>query len=235
MEQSQDMHVLANRLADGEPLPYIIGHWEFYGLDFKVSPAVLIPRPETELLVDQAISWLRANPQRRWAADVGTGTGCLAIALAVNISDLRVKAGDISTEALKVARYNTAKHAVEDRLEICQSDLMDGLKPSTQTHFDLICANLPYIPTNSLNQLPISQWEPHQALDGGEDGLDQFRRIFEQIPNKLAPGGLLLLEVEASLGKSVIDMAESIFPRSINHILTDLAGLERIVMVELRP
>ena len=91
--QSQTLHEMANRLVGGEPLPYVIGHWEFYGLDFKVTPAVLIPRPETELLVEQAIKWLRAHPHRRWAADVGTGSGCLAISLAVNVADLNVVAG----------------------------------------------------------------------------------------------------------------------------------------------
>ena len=233
--QSQTLHEMGYRLAGGEPLPYVIGHWEFYGLDFKVTPAVLIPRPETEMLVEQAINWLRANPHRRWAADVGTGSGCLAISVAVNVADLQVVAGDISPKALEVARYNATKHGVESRLDITQNDLLDGLQPSTEERFDLICANLPYIPRSTLQKLAISQWEPSLALDGGEDGLDFFRRLLEQAPGKLAPGGLLLLEVEASLGISVRNLAQKAFPRSINHLLTDLAGLDRIVMVELRP
>lgn len=234
-EQFQKLNDLANRVANGEPLPYVLGYWEFYGLEFKVTPDVLIPRPETELLVEQAINWLRANPQRRWAADIGTGSGCLAISLAVNVTDLQVIAGDISPEALEVARYNAKKHNVKARLDIIQADLLNGLRPPTQERFDIICANLPYIPSGTLQKLDVSHWEPHQALDGGEDGLDFFHRLLEQVPGKLAPDGLLLLEIEASLGKSVRKLAKKAFPHSINQLLTDLAGLDRIVMVELRP
>ena len=234
-EQSQELHGLVNRLAEGEPLPYVLGRWEFYGLEFKVTPDVLIPRPETELLVEQAISWLEANPQRRWAADIGTGSGCLAIALAVNVADLLVVAGDFSPEALQVAHDNALKHGVEARLEIKECDLLDGLHPPTQARFDLIFANLPYIPSGTLQKLAVSQWEPLQALDGGEDGLDHIRRLLKQAPDKLAPGGLLLLETESSLGAAVRDLAVRSFPHSINQLLTDMAGHERLVMVELRP
>lgn len=234
-EQSKDLKAFAERLAKGEPLPYILGHWEFYGLEFKVTPDVLIPRPETELIVEQAISWLRANPTRRRAADVGTGSGCLAIALAVNVRDLQVTAGDVSTKALDIARYNAQKHDVEDRLDINECELLENLKPPGQTRFDLICANLPYIPTGNLENLTVSRWEPRLALDGGVDGLDYVRRLLEQAPGKLAPGGLLLLEVEASLGQTVRDLANKSFPNNANRLLTDLAGLDRVLMVELRP
>jgi release factor glutamine methyltransferase len=234
-ELFHNLQKLVNRLAEGEPLPYILGHWEFYGLDFKVTPDVLIPRPETELLVEQAINWLRINPQRRWAADVGTGSGCLAISVAVNIKDLQVVASDVSAEALKVAGYNATKHGVDKQLDFIQCDILTGFLPKSQKPFDLICANLPYIPRDTLQQLAVAQWEPRQALDGGEDGLDYLGRLLEQAPDKLAPGGLLLLEVEASLGKTVKNLASKAFPQSINHLLTDMAGLDRVVMVELRP
>jgi release factor glutamine methyltransferase len=233
-EQYQNLDALAKRVANGVPLPYVLGSWEFYGLDFKVTPDVLIPRPETELLVEQAINWLHANPQRRWAADIGTGSGCLAVSLAVNVTNLQIIAGDISPEALEVARYNAKKHGVATQLDIIQSDLLHDLQPPSQERFDIICANLPYIPSGMLQKLDVSLREPHQALDGGEDGLDFFRRLLKQAPSKLAPGGLLLLEIEASLGASVSDLAKKAFPQSINQLLTDLAGLDRLVMVELR-
>ncbi len=115
---------LTRRLEFGVPLPYIIGHWEFYGLDFTLSPAVLIPRPETELLVEHALHWLVEHPVRRRILDVGTGSGCIAVSLAVNCPDARILASDISLEALLVARQNVLRHGVSDRVQLLQCDLL---------------------------------------------------------------------------------------------------------------
>jgi release factor glutamine methyltransferase len=195
-EQTTALEAALLRLEGGEPLPYVLGKWEFYGLDFALSPAALIPRPETELLVEQALGWLRAHPGRRWAADVGTGSGCIAVALAVNIPDLKILASDLSAEALQLAGDNARRHEVWERLSLVQADLL----PLAGRSFDLICANLPYIPSRKLKGLKVSAHEPLLALDGGPDGLDLIRRLLDRAPESLAPDGLLLLEIEASQG-----------------------------------
>ena len=164
--RSAALEALVARLEVGEPLPYVLGRWEFFGLEFDVTPDVLIPRPETELLVERAIIWLQAHPDRRHAADVGTGSGCIGIALVANVSDLLVMASDISSTAVKMARRNAAKNGVGQRMEFLCCDLFPP-----ETEFDLILANLPYIPTKTLHRLPIYGREPTVAL-GGWAGLD---------------------------------------------------------------
>ncbi len=156
------LETLVVRLESGEPLPYVLGSWEFFGLEFEVTPDVLIPRPETELLVERAIVWLQAHPDRRHAADVGTGSGCIGIALAANVPDLQVMATDISSAAVEMARRNAVKNGVGRRMEFLCCDLFPP-----EVEFDLIVANLPYIPTKTLHKLPIYGREPTMALDGG--------------------------------------------------------------------
>lgn len=226
-------------LAQGTPLPYILGHWEFFGIDFKVTPDVLIPRPETELLVEQALLWLRSRPVTMHsslrAADIGTGAGCIAVALAKNIHDLRVLATDLSMPALRVAKHNAHRHGVLDRVDLVQCDLLpphyDPLP--TETHFDVICANLPYIPTQTLAGLPIFGREPTLALDGGADGLDSIRRLLKVAPEWLAPDGLLLLEIEAGQGVAAISLAYDMFEKATINLRRDLAGRERLVAIRL--
>jgi release factor glutamine methyltransferase len=185
-EQTAELESGLSRLETGVPLPYILQHWEFFGMDFSVGPQVLIPRPETELLVEQALIWLRAHPGRRAALDVGTGSGCVALALAVNIPDLYVLASDISAGALEQARSNLLHYAVQTRVELILADLL----PAVGGPVDLICANLPYISTDELAKLKVGKWEPQLALDGGPDGLSLIRRFLEQAPYSLTPGGL---------------------------------------------
>jgi release factor glutamine methyltransferase len=216
------------RLEHGDPFPYVLGSWEFFGLEFEVTPDVLIPRPETEFLVELAIAWLRKHPALRHAADVGTGSGCIGIALAVNVPDLYVLASDISSEALKMARHNAIKNDVGTRMEFACCDLLPP-----ETEFDLIVANLPYIPTETLHKLPIFGWEPTVALDGGRDGLDLIRRLLTAAPDRLVPGGLLLMEIEASEGPSAISMACDVFAESEIHLHKDLAGRDRILEIQV--
>ncbi len=185
--RAAELEALVARLENGDPLPYVLGRWEFFGLEFEVTPDVLIPRPETELLVERAIAWLQAHPDQRHAADVGTGSGCIGIALAANVPDLQVMASDISAEALKMARRNAMNNGVEPRMEFLCCDLFPP-----EAEFDLIVANLPYIPTKTLHKLPIFGREPTLALDGGTDGLDLIRRLLTAAPDRLVPGGLLL-------------------------------------------
>jgi len=226
--QERALAAVSERLESGEPLPYILGEWEFYGLEFTLDPEVLIPRPETELLVDLGIDWLKEHPGRHSAADIGTGSGCIAVTLATKISDLQVIAADISHRALQVASKNCLRHKVADRVKLLQSDLMDKL----ESRFDLICANLPYIPTATLHNLAVYGREPTLALDGGERGLDLIDRLLIQAPDHLAPGGLLLLEIEASQGEEVVILAQQAFPGGDIYVLPDLAGHDRVLCIQ---
>ncbi|HSB03286.1 MAG TPA: peptide chain release factor N(5)-glutamine methyltransferase [Anaerolineales bacterium] len=221
------------RLEDGEAFPYVLGHWEFFGLEFDVNPDVLIPRPETELLVEKAIAWMQKSPVRRTVADVGTGSGAIAVAIAVNIPDAHVLATDISHPALRVARGNAIKLDVANRVDFLQCDLLPPhINPlSTESHFDLICANLPYIPTETLHNLPVFGREPTLALDGGPDGLDPIRRLLEIGPEWLAPNGMMLLEIEATRGIQALNLACDLFSEAKIHLYQDLTGQDRLLEI----
>jgi release factor glutamine methyltransferase len=225
---SARLETLIARLEKGEPYPYVLGRWEFFGLEFEVTPDVLIPRPETELLVERAITWLKAHPGLRDAADVGTGSGCIGIALAANVPDLHVMASDISSEAIKMAHRNAVNNGLGQRIDFVCCDLFP-----TEVEFDLIVANLPYIPTSTLHKLPIYRREPTMALDGGVDGLELIRRFLSSAPERLIPGGLLLMEIEASEGPGAISLACDIFAEAEIHLHKDLSGRDRILEVQV--
>ncbi len=241
------LKTLVARLERGEPLPYVLGKWEFCGLEFEVTPDVLVPRPETELLVERAISWLRQrlaiNRQARdaksakadWgilrAIDVGTGSGCIAIALAVIVPELQVIATDISPAAVELARRNAARRGVDKHIEFFCCNLFPPL-PNFQS-FSMIVANLPYIPTETLRGLRVYGREPTLALDGGADGLDLIRRLLAEAPHYLAPGGLLLMEIEASQGAKVLSLACDAFSEAKIHLHQDLSGHDRLVEVQV--
>ena len=224
-----------SRLEAGEPLPYVLGHWEFFGLDFEINSNVLIPRPETELLVERAISWLRDSPIRRTIADVGTGSGCIAIAIAKNVPDVKVVATDISLPALEIAHRNVRAHGVVNHIALVQCDLLPPHPYAlpTDMHFDLICANLPYIPTVTLQRLDVHGREPTLALDGGADGLNIVRQLLEIAPQWMAPNGMILLEIEASQGMSAVSLAYDTFDSAEIHLHQDLAGHDRLVEIML--
>ncbi len=219
------------RLESGEPLPYVLGHWEFYGMQFNVSPAVLIPRPETELLVDKALAWLKRHPDRTFTADIGTGSSCIAIALAKNHPGLRIIASDISEQALRVAQTNIHQHGVTNQIHCVRANIF----PPTQEKFDLVCSNLPYIPTETLKRLKVHRWEPRVALHGGLQGLDLLRDFLTMAPQFLSPNGLLLMEIEANQGETVCKLARNSFPAARLELITDLAGLDRVIVVENSP
>ena len=231
---------LVQRLERGEPLPYVLGHWEFFGLDFDLTPDVLIPRPETELLVERVIPWLQSSSQRRSIADIGTGCGCIAVSIATHVPTAHILATDISSAALEVARCNANKHHVENQIEFIECDILphpfsplplgEGLG---MREFDLICANLPYIPTGKLHTLPIFGREPTLALDGGDDGLHLFRRLLSIAPKRLAPGGRMLLEIEATRGPAALSLAYDAFEEAEIHLYQDLAQQDRLLEVQL--
>jgi len=224
-DQEHALRDALTRLEAGQPLAYVLGQWEFYGLDFFVTPDTLIPRPETELLVEQALSWSHTRNKRLRAADIGTGSGCIAISLALDASNAHVMGCDISLTALQVAKANANTHRVSGKVDFVQCDLL----PPVKVQFDLICANLPYIPTEALHSLKVYQREPALALDGGEDGLGQIRRLLNEAETMLAPGGLLLLEIEASSGAAVHSLARQAFPKADVQVLPDLAGRDRLI------
>lgn len=228
-ENASHLDLLLNQRLQGAPLPYLLGSWEFYGRKYIVNPAVLIPRPETELMVNDALSWLNNHLSCRIAADIGTGTGCIAISLACEISDLHITALDSSLTALDVAIQNSIKLGCTDQIQFIQSDLLNRLSAPV----DLIAANLPYIPSDILRQLPVAQHEPLSALDGGPDGLDLIRRLLAEAPDRMNPGGLILLEIEANQGDSVTALAQKVFPQAQVNLIFDFNDLPRLVRVQL--
>jgi release factor glutamine methyltransferase len=228
-EQQAIIQANLTRLKKGEPLPYVLGHWEFYGLDFLVTADTLIPRPETELLIDHALGWLRDHPSRRSGLDIGTGSGCIAISLARHIPDLRIIAVDLSFPALIIARQNALQHGVLDQIDFIQADLV----LASNNRFDLLCANLPYIPSDQLVQLKIYGKEPRLALDGGPSGLDLIRRLIEAVPNLAAAGGLILFEIESSQGEPINNLASSVLPNAEVKVHIDLAKRDRLVSIQL--
>ncbi len=225
------LNLALSQLLNGVPLPYILGHWEFYCLDFIVSPDVLIPRPETELLVETALDWLQQHPRRRRAADIGTGSGCIAVSLAKHCPDLQLTAVDISPTALHIARQNAAAHTVQERIEFIHGSLTQPL----QGQYDLICSNPPYIPSHKLPGLAVSKHEPALALDGGPEGLDAIRALLQDTPRILAPNGLILVEIESGQGETVLSLAHELLPHYPARVLPDLAGLPRLLCIELTP
>src|SRR5574341_1272491 len=230
-----DYEALIARAAVGEPLAYLTGHREFCGLDFLIDARVLVPRPESELLVDLALSprhlvTLSADiPQ---ILDVGTGSGCLAVTLTVRLPSARLTALDVSADALALARLNAGRHSVADRITFLQSNLLSTFHFLLAT-CHLLIANLPYIPTAELQRLPVSKHEPALALDGGPDGLDLIRRLLADAPRVMAPRGRLLLEINDAKGAEAFDLARAAFPSAQIELHKDFAGLDRALAISL--
>lgn len=220
---------LLSRVCCGEPLPYVIGHWEFFGMDLLVSPVGLIPRPETEMLVEAALDWLLAHPFQRWVADVGTGSGCITAVLTRHIPDIKVIALEISPAAISLALENFRRSGITQQVELIQSDLLEGLPHPV----DLLCANLPYIPGEDVDGLTVSHSEPRLALDGGADGLRLIERLLGQMAKQQACRSLALLEIEARQGDAVRALARKYFPLAEVSVLPDLAGKDRVLKIQM--
>ena len=228
-EQLVSLKKEANRLCEGVPLPYILGEWEFFGHRFFVSPDVLIPRPETELMVEKGLEWITKNPEARVILDVGTGSGCIAISIALAFPNHRVIATDKSFLALKVAQKNISLYQLENRVLLIQADLL----PRFHGKIDLVCANLPYIPQDELFSLQVAKQEPLMALDGGEDGLRVYRKLLAQLRGKLNCKALILCECAPSQIHLLDDFAKWIFPGNKSIIYPDLGGQERLFALEV--
>jgi len=227
-KQEETFWHLIKRRLNGEPNAYITGHCGFYGLDFYVDPQVLIPRPESELLVEKAL-YLAQNRTVSTIAEIGTGCGAIAISLALNLPKAKIYATDISAPALKVALFNCQKHEVVNRIYLLQGDMLDPLPQPV----DLIIANLPYV--RELELPHPASFEPQIALNGGSDGLEKIRQLCSQAGNRLRPGGCLLLEIGQGQGKAVTTFLHSLFPLARIEVTPDLSGIDRVVSLILTP
>lgn len=223
---------LIERRANGEPLQYITGHQEFFGLEFEVTPDVLIPRPETELIVEETIRLAEeADLTAPVILDIGTGTGCISVALARELSAARVIAVDISLAALHVAQRNAARH--ERAIEFVASDLLNAF---ADTNFaDFIVSNPPYVAADEMPTLQreVRDWEPHLALTDGHDGLSLYRRLLQDAPARLRSGGFLLCELGYTQSAAVSALASP----SVWHtprLLDDLQGIPRTLVLQKR-
>ena len=226
-EQENTFWGLVKRRLQGEPTAYIIGHREFYGLDFDVDPSVLIPRPETELLVEKTVS-LAKSYSLPVIADIGTGCGAIAISLALKLPRARLCAADISASALKVARANRLKHGVTGRVSLLQGNMLEPLPEPV----DFIVSNLPYVREKEID---AGNFEPVLALNGGADGLESIRRLCYQIGGKLRPGGYLLLEIGQGQKRIISTLLRSLCPLAEIEVTPDLSGIDRVVSAVLAP
>ena len=227
-QEQQYMAMLQRRLV-GEPVAYILGNWEFMGLPYKVSPAVLIPRPDTETLVEAVIEWARRAKCPLQIADLCTGSGCIAISLAHYIQDSEVHASDLSPQALAVAQENAELNGVH--VEFHQGDLWEALPAGRQ--YDVITSNPPYIDWKQLEELErdVIDHEPRMALDGGEDGLIFYRRLAERTAEFLKEDGRAFWEIGYDQGETAAEIAY-MAGLHVVEVRKDLAGHDRVVIVE---
>ncbi len=219
---------LIERRSKGEPLQYLTGEQEFFGLALRVTPEVLIPRPETEILVERAISLASGRREPR-IVDVGTGSGCIAVAVAHEIPDATLCAVDISLSALCVARTNAVRHGVLDRIRFFACNLLEGIR--RQPFFDFVLSNPPYVADSEYNTLPavVRDHEPHPALFAGASGLAMHRRLVPQAAVHLVPGGYLLLEIGLGQADAVTGLIRQ-EGLSLESIHSDLQGIPRCVV-----
>lgn len=227
LEQFQRLVVRRTAL---EPVAYIVGHKAFYGLDLLVTPDVLVPRPETELLVEQALACARSRPASPALriADIGTGSGAIAVALAAHLPQARIYASDASAAALAVAARNLERYGLGGRVQLLHGDLLEPLPEPV----DLLVSNPPYTVLTEIDA-PVRRYEPHLALDGGPDGLSIYRRLLARAPAALRPGSALMLEIGATQAKAVTGYARQAFPEATIRVHQDLAGWDRVVAVML--
>lgn len=218
---------LLRRRSEREPLAYIVGTKEFWSLDFEVTPDVLIPRPETERLVELTVGLLRGSAVAPSICEIGTGSGCIAVALARELETASIVAADISPAAIAVAQRNATRHGVTGRIELVCSDLFGALQGR---RFDVVVSNPPYVAAGEIAKLaPELRCEPELALDGGADGLDIVRRLLGEAAGYLVPGGSLLIEIGAMCGDAVADLARLHSLVDIN-VVADYAGLPRVLV-----
>ncbi|QDU79231.1 Release factor glutamine methyltransferase [Polystyrenella longa] len=223
------MRDLVSRRAKREPVAYLVGYREFYSLKFKVTADVLIPRPDSETLVMEALGLSRDWSQPK-VLDLCTGSGCIAVTFAANHLQAQVTATDISTAALRIAAQNATKHGVADRVRLCEGNLFGALQSSGDSKFNLILSNPPYIRTSELKTLEpdVARYEPHLALDGGEDGLDLVRTLIRDASRFLSPDGHLLVEMDPEQVDATLKFVATETDFKTARFLNDSTGRPRV-------
>ena len=227
-QQEETFWNLVRRRLSGEPTAYITGHCEFYGLDFYVDRRVLIPRPETELLVEKVLRLAQDNTIST-IADIGTGCGAIAVTLALHLPRAVIYATDLSATALEVAALNCRKHGVADRIRLLKGNLLDPVSEPV----DLIIANLPYVRKSYLTQMSTAGFEPSLALDGGVDGLDRIRQLCHQASREFLFGGYLILEIGEGQSQAVASLLRHLFSTAEIAVTPDIGGIDRMVCLSL--
>jgi release factor glutamine methyltransferase len=219
---------LVQRRLAREPIAYITGHKEFWGLEFEVTPAVLIPRPETELIIEEALATMPARDTVRQIIDVGTGSGCLATALAIEFASAHVVATDLSAAALEVAERNCSRHNVTNRVALIETNLLDGISESA----DLIVSNPPYVPDADAPHLQpeVVRYEPSSALLAGDGGLRVIRGLLAAAPDRLAAAGRLIVEFGVGQEPDLHDAARQA-GWTVDRIRRDLQGIPRVAVL----
>jgi len=229
---------LLRRRLNREPLAYITGQQEFWSLGFLVSGDVLVPRPETETLVERALKHLAAinNREAPRILELGTGSGAIAVALASELPQAEIVATEIAPAALQIARRNASRNGVSNAIRFLQGDLFTALDQELEKDFDLILSNPPYIPRGEIAHLEaeVSRWEPRAALDGGVDGLDFYRRIIEEAPGYLRQGGAVAVEIGAAIGSLVLALFRNNPAYGDTGVHQDYSGRDRVVIARTR-
>jgi release factor glutamine methyltransferase len=226
---------LVRRRAEGTPVAYLVGRREFYSLSFQVTPDVLIPRPETEFLLIALLDLAKQHQGELAIADIGTGSGCVAVCAARHLPQSRVTAIDISPAALAVARKNAAEHGVEERIEFIESDLLATLE--AERRFDFIVSNPPYVKTAELERLSrdVKDHEPRLALDGGPSGVAVIERLVPQAGQRLSAGGWLLMEIGPAIDSTVRELITAAGVWELAPTKKDLAGHARVIVARRKP
>lgn len=228
---------LISKRIDRLPVAYIVNRTEFYGMELFVNSRVLIPRPETELLVDEAVKfcnrWFTRHKGQIKIADVGTGSGAIALALAKTIPGSKIYAIDISEDALEIANINAQRHNLNSQIVFSKGDLLQQINDC----LDIVIANLPYIPTYDIRLLAkeVSKYEPFEALNGGENGIAVIEDLVKQLPGKIASDGAFLLEIGMNQEEYVQSVIMDYFPGSSINLVKDLTGINRVVAVQIQP
>jgi release factor glutamine methyltransferase len=222
---------LVERRKRREPLAYIVGSREFYGIEIACSPAALIPRPETEMLVHLALDEIERRGGVVRVCDVGTGSGAIAVAVAVHAPRARITATDASADALTLAHENARRHGIDGRIEFVRTDLLHGAG-----RFDVIVTNLPYVSDSEWSELEpeLRDYEPRGALVGGESGTEIIERFLREASQHVEDGGVIAVEIGATQGVAMTAFARGAFPRARVELMRDLAGLDRLVAVYTR-